>query len=128
VAAVPVAPAKARGSTLVITGDLTASEDLTFEGRIDGTISLPDHVLTIGAEAQVSAQLTARVVVLQGTLTGNVSAFDRMEIKASGRMEGDLISPKVQIADGATFRGRLETRKPGKPSARTISNTSALVA
>lgn len=113
---VPAAPVKAKGSTLVIKGDLSASEDLAFEGRIEGTVSLPDHVLTIGTGAVVAAEITARVVVLQGTLTGNVNAFERMEIKSSGTMQGDLISPKVQMADGATFCGRLETRKPGKQS------------
>lgn len=124
----PVAPAKAKGSTLVIKGELSASEDLALEGRIEGTVSLPDHVLTIGPGAEVSAQITARVVVLQGTLTGNVDAFERMEIKPSGRMQGDLISPKVQMADGATFCGRLETRKPAMPSGNAKQNRTEMVA
>ena len=128
VAITPATPAKAKGSTLVITGNLSASEDLAFEGRIEGTVSLPDHVLTIGAGAEVSAEVTARVVVLQGTLTGNVSAFERMEIKPSGRMNGDLVSPKVQMADGATFCGRLETRTPGKAPSNATSKASERVA
>lgn len=126
--AVPATPVKAKGSTLVIKGELSASEDLSLEGRIEGTVSLPDHVLTIGAGAEVAAQVTARVVVLQGTLTGNVDALERMEIKPSGQMHGDLVSPKVQMADGATFCGRLETRKPSKPSGNAKQNKTELVA
>ena len=112
--AAPVAPAVAKGSTLVIKGELTGSEDLALEGRVEGKISLPDHVLTIGLGAEVSAEVVARVVVLHGKINGNVTAYERVELKSSGRMQGDLTSPKVQMADGATFSGRLETRNPGK--------------
>ena len=114
---VPAAPAKARGSSLVIKGELSGMEDLAIEGKVEGKISLPEHVLTIGLGARVSAEITARVVILHGTVTGNVSASERVEIKASGTMQGDLVSPKVQMSDGATFTGRLETRAPGKTSA-----------
>ena len=117
--AAPVAPAKAKGSTLVIKGDVSASEDLVLEGRVEGTISLPDHVLTIGLGAELAAAVTARVVVLQGTITGDMNAFERVEVKSTGRMAGDLITPKVQMSDGATFTGRLETRKPAKAAGRT---------
>src|SRR5688572_7354827 len=113
---VPVAPAKAKGSSLVIKGELSGMEDLAIEGRVEGKISLPDHVLTIGLGAHVSAEVTARVVILHGTVTGNIAASERVEIKATGEMNGDLVSPKVQMSDGATFSGRLETKNPGKPN------------
>jgi cytoskeletal protein CcmA (bactofilin family) len=110
----PPAPAKAKGSSLVIKGELSGSEDLAIEGRVEGKVSLPEHVLTIGLGAQVSAEIVARVVIVHGSVTGNVTAFERVEIKATGRMNGDLVSPKVQMSDGATFSGRLETKNPGK--------------
>lgn len=110
----PPAPAKAKGSSLMIKGELSGAEDLAIEGRVEGKVSLPDHVLTIGLGAQVGAELVARVVILHGTVTGNITAFERVEIKATGRMDGDLVSPKVQMSDGATFTGRLETKNPGK--------------
>jgi cytoskeletal protein CcmA (bactofilin family) len=113
----PPAPAKARGSSLVIKGELTGSEDLAVEGKVEGKISLPEHVLTIGLGASVSAEVAARVVILHGSMTGNITAFERVELKATGRMNGDVVSPKVQMADGATFTGRLETRNPGKQHA-----------
>ena len=119
--AVPAAPVKAKGASLVLKGELSGSEDLAIEGKVEGKISLPEHVLTIGLGAQVSAEVLARVVIVHGSVTGNITAFERVEVKASGRMNGDLVAPKVQMSDGATFSGRLETRNPGK-NAGTKSN------
>ena len=118
---VPAAPAKAKGSSLVIKGELSGSEDLAIEGRVEGKVTLPEHVLTIGLGAVVAAEIVARVVIVHGSVNGNITAFERVEVKATGRMHGDLISPKVQMSDGATFSGRLETKNPGK-NANTKSN------
>jgi cytoskeletal protein CcmA (bactofilin family) len=114
---VPPAPVKAKGTSLVVKGELSGMEDLVIEGKVDGKISLPEHVLTIGVGAHVAAEISARVVVLHGTVAGNISASERVEIKATGTMKGDLVSPKVQMSDGAMFTGRLETRAPGKAAA-----------
>jgi cytoskeletal protein CcmA (bactofilin family) len=124
----PAAPVIAKGSSLVMKGELSGSEDLVLEGKVEGKISLPDHVLTIGLGAQVSAEVAARVVILHGTVNGNVTASERVEIKSSGRMNGDLVSPKVQMADGATFSGRLETKNPGKAGASNKAAKSEMVA
>ena len=113
---IPAVPVKAKGSTLVIKGELAGSEDLAIEGKVEGKISLPEHVLTIGLGAHVSAEVIARVVILHGAVTGNITAYERVEVKATGRMNGDLVTPKVQMSDGATFSGRLETKNPGKPN------------
>jgi cytoskeletal protein CcmA (bactofilin family) len=124
----PAPPAKAKGSTLVIKGELIGAEDLVFEGQIEGKITLPDHVLTIGLGGQVSAEITARVVVVHGNLTGNVTASERVEIRSSGRMIGDLISPRIMMNDGATFNGRLETRVPSKGDIKGKQKHPELVA
>jgi cytoskeletal protein CcmA (bactofilin family) len=124
----PAAPVKAKGSTLIIKGELIGSEDLVFEGQIEGKITLPDHVLTIGLGGQVAAEIVARVVVVHGNLTGNVTASERVEIRSSGRMIGDLVSPRIMMNDGATFNGRLETRAPGKGEAKSKSKQPELVA
>jgi cytoskeletal protein CcmA (bactofilin family) len=116
--AVAAAPVKAKGSTLVMKGELSGSEDLAIEGKVEGKIALPEHVLTVGLGAQVAAEIIARVVILHGSVTGNITAYERVEVKATGRMNGDLVTPKVQMSDGATFTGRLETRNPAKGNAR----------
>jgi cytoskeletal protein CcmA (bactofilin family) len=126
--AVPAAPVKAKGSTLVLKGELSGSEDLAIEGKVEGKISLPEHVLTIGLGAQVSAEVLARVVIVHGAVTGNITAFERVEVKATGRMTGDLVAPKVQMSDGATFSGRLETRNPGKNAGVKPNTKPELVA
>jgi cytoskeletal protein CcmA (bactofilin family) len=118
----PPAPTKAKGSSLVIKGELSGSEDLAIEGRVEGKVSLPEHVLTIGLGAEVAAEIVARVVIVHGAVTGNITAFERVEVKATGRMNGDLVSPKVQMSDGATFSGRLETRNPAKGTAQGKSH------
>ena len=126
--ATPPAPAKAKGSTLVIKGELIGSEDLVVEGQIEGKISLPDHVLTIGLGSEVTAEIVARVVIVHGNITGNVSASERVELRSTGRMLGDLISPRVMMNDGATFKGHLETRLPGKADNKSKPKTPELVA
>jgi len=125
---VPAAPAKAKGSTLIIKGELVGSEDLIFEGHIEGKITLPEHVLTIGLGAQVAAEVVARVVIVHGNITGNITASERVEIKTSGHMIGDLVTPRVMMNDGATFNGRLETRTPSKQDGKGRSKQPELVA
>ena len=107
---------------------MTGSEDLILEGKVEGKISLPEHMLTIGLGAQISAEIVARVVVVHGTVTGNVTGHERVEIKASGHMHGDLVSPRVMMADGSTFCGHLETRVPGKSNVSVKPKSQDLVA
>lgn len=99
------------GSSLLIKGDITASEDLILQGRVVGTISLPAHVLTIGPEATIAAEIGAHAVLIDGSLDGNVTASDRVEIRASGRMNGDVVCQKVIMNEGSEFSGRVDMRR-----------------
>jgi cytoskeletal protein CcmA (bactofilin family) len=101
------------GLSLLVKGELTGSEDLLIEGRVEGKISLPEHLLTIGPHAKISAEVVAKVVIIQGSIIGNVTASERFEIKAGGRMTGDLTSPKVIMAEGSDFRGSVDMRHVG---------------
>ena len=100
------------GKSVMIKGELSASEDLTLYGQMEGSIKLPDHTLTIGPHADIKAQVSARFVVIMGAVTGNVTAGQKVEILATGSVTGDIASPRLAIADGARFRGKVEMPVP----------------
>src|SRR5262245_47481390 len=93
------------GKSVVIKGELNGSEDLTIEGQVEGTIQLRDHVLTIGPNGRIKAQVFAKAVIVLGEVTGNVTATDKVDIRDNGSVDGDIVSPRVAIAEGAHFRG-----------------------
>ena len=101
------------GKSVVIKGELNGSEDLTIEGQVEGTIQLPDHVLTIGANGKIKAQVFAKAVIVLGEVTGNVSASEKIDIRDNGSVDGDIISPRVAIAEGAHFRGSVDMQRKG---------------
>ncbi|HEY7448432.1 MAG TPA: polymer-forming cytoskeletal protein [Vicinamibacterales bacterium] len=119
------------GASLVIKGELTGAEDLVIDGRVEGKVSLPGHLLTIGPQAKVHAEVIAKAVIIQGSVTGNVTASDRFEIRGGGSMTGDLTSPKVIMAEGSEFRGRVDMKrvnesKADKESKKEISQPVAV--
>ena len=104
------------GKSVVIKGELNGSEDLTIEGHVEGTIQLRDHVRTIGANGRIKAQVFAKSVIVLGEVTGNVTASDKVDIRDAGSVDGDIIAPRVAIAEGAHFRGSVDMqRKGGQP-------------
>jgi len=96
------------GQSVKISGELTASEDLTIEGQVEGSISLPDNDLTIGSNGRITAQIMAKTVMVLGQVNGDIVAKEKVEIAPSGSVEGDICSPRVSIADGARFRGAID--------------------
>jgi len=96
------------GPSVHIKGTLSGREDLTVDGRVEGKITLRDHVLTIGANGHIEAELQAKAIVVHGKVVGNVIAEHRVEIAASGTVTGDIRAPRVSIADGAMFRGSVD--------------------
>ena len=111
---VPVSRAPAwLGPGLKIKGQISGSEDLQVEGKIEGPISLGEHRLTVGQNAHVSGEITASEVVVYGEVTGNLLASGRIEIKNHGSVVGDLTTSRIMIEDGAYFKGAIEiARKP----------------
>ena len=104
-------PANDLGQSLFIKGELSGSEDMTIHGQMEGGISLPDHTLTVGVRADVKADVAARAVVVLGRVTGNVIAGEKLEIRADGSVLGDVLSPRLIIADGGHLRGKVEMSK-----------------
>ena len=95
------------GKSLVIKGELSGSEDLMLYGQMEGSISLPDHTLTIGPHADIKAEISAKAVVIMGAVTGTVTAGEKVEIRATGSVTGDIASPRLAIADGGCLHGRV---------------------
>jgi cytoskeletal protein CcmA (bactofilin family) len=117
------------GKSVVIKGELNGSEDLTIEGHVEGTIQLREHVLTIGPNGRIKAQVFAKSVIVLGEVTGNVTASDKVDIRDKGSVDGDIISPRVAIAEGAHFRGSVDMQRkgaaPGQPKADGKPTTPA---
>ena len=98
------------GKSVAIKGELSASEDLTLYGHMEGNVRLPDHTLTIGPHANIKAGISAKTVVIMGAVTGDVTASERVEIQASGSVTGDVASPCLVVAEGGQLHGRVEMR------------------
>lgn len=118
------------GKSVVIKGELSGSEDLTIEGHCEGRIELRDNVLTIGPNGKIRAEVFAKAVIVLGEVVGNVTASEKVDIRDNGSVDGDIISPRVAIAEGAHFRGSVDMQraggKPGTPA--PSSGTSAKAA
>ena len=96
------------GQSIQIKGELTGNEDLTIEGKVDGKIILKDHNLTIGANGRITAEIHAKTVVVVGEVVGNITADDKVEVAPTGSMKGDIVAPRVVLADGARFKGSID--------------------
>jgi cytoskeletal protein CcmA (bactofilin family) len=96
------------GRSVHIKGELTGNEDLTIDGKVEGSIHLRDHNLTISANGHITAEVFAKSAVIFGHVLGDIRAEDRIEIARGGFVEGDLFAPKVVITDGARFKGRVD--------------------
>ena len=113
------------GKSVVIKGELNGSEDLTIEGHVEGTIQLRDHVLTIGPNGKIKAQVLAKAVIVLGEVTGNVTASDKVDIRDNGSVDGDIVSPRVAIAEGAHFRGSVDMQRKGAAASPSASKAAA---
>jgi len=96
------------GSSLQIKGQITGTEDLQIDGKVDGPISLRGHELTVGSTAQLTSEIHARQVIVFGKVVGNVHARDRVDVKSDGSVIGDISTARISIEDGAQFKGRIE--------------------
>jgi cytoskeletal protein CcmA (bactofilin family) len=112
------------GKGLFIKGEITGSESLYIDGKIEGTINLPGNRLTVGRNGQVNAAINAREIVVLGKVRGNVAATDRVDIRAEGSLTGDVAAARISIEDGAFFKGGIDIKKPDGKS----TNVSAVEA
>ncbi len=98
------------GKSVTFQGEIQAREDVHIDGMVEGKIAIPANQLVIGPNSVVQAEIQARSLVLQGKLRGKVSVTEKAEIKKQGHLEGDLVTNRLVIEDGAVFRGNSEMR------------------
>ena len=96
------------GRTVVIKGEITGSESLYIDGRIEGNVTFKDHRVTVGRNGSVQANISAREVVIMGKVTGNVECSDRVDIRSEGSLTGDVVSARISVEDGALLRGSVQ--------------------
>ena len=104
------------GKSLVIKGEVSGSESLYIDGRVEGSINLSGNRVTIGRNGVVSANINAREIVVRGKVKGNLQAQDRVDIRNEGSLTGDVVAQRISIEDGAFFKGGIDIRKPGAES------------
>jgi cytoskeletal protein CcmA (bactofilin family) len=98
------------GRSVVIKGEISGSESLYIDGRIEGTVSFGDHRVTVGRNGVVAANITAREVVIMGKVTGNIECSDRVGIRSEGSLTGDIVSQRISIEDGAMLKGAVQVK------------------
>jgi cytoskeletal protein CcmA (bactofilin family) len=116
------------GKSLVIKGEVTGSESLYIDGRVEGSINLSGNRVTVGRNGVVAANINAREIVVLGKVRGNLTASDRVDIRSDGSLTGDVVAARISIEDGAFFKGGIDIRKAGgKPEeVKGASSVSAV--
>ena len=113
------------GRSLVVKGDVIGNEDLTIFGQFEGSLSLQGHCVTVGPEGKVKGDIQASRVIIYGSVHGNVTVKERVEIYKTGHVVGDLVAPGISIEDGAYYKGKIEILRDGeKPEDRPQPSTS----
>jgi cytoskeletal protein CcmA (bactofilin family) len=109
------------GKSVQIRGEVRGNEDLLVDGFIEGTITLPDSRLTIGAHAKVQADIAARDVIIQGTVSGNITATGRVELRGGAQLTGDIQASRLSIEENAGFSGKVDLVQTAAPAAPATS-------
>jgi cytoskeletal protein CcmA (bactofilin family) len=114
------------GKSLVIKGEVTGSESLYIDGRVEGSINLAGNRVTVGRNGVVAANINAREIVVLGKVRGNLTASDRVDIRSDGSLTGDVVAARISIEDGAFFKGGIDIRKGGqKPNGEEVKAPAA---
>ncbi len=102
------------GRTLVIKGEISGSEALYIDGRVEGKITMPESRVTIGRNGKVDASIQAREVVVMGKVNGNIECSDRVDIRSEGSVSGDISTVRISVEDGAALKGGIQVRNEPK--------------
>lgn len=103
------------GKSIVFKGELSGDEDLIIDGQVEGRITLPNNEVTIGAAGRITAEIQGKSIIIIGKTAGNLTATERIEVQATGIVEGDIRSPRLQIQEGAVVNGKIDMSKSQTP-------------
>lgn len=120
----PAGPATI-GPSITITGDVKGEEDLVIQGRVDGSVDLKNQAVTVGRDGRVKAAIVGRVVTVEGTVEGDLTADEQVILRSAAHVEGDITAPRVVLEDGANFKGLVDMTNPGTGRGRTTQAASA---
>lgn len=101
------------GRSITVRGEVTGDEDLLIQGRVEGTVDLKQNSVTVGPDGEVKADISGRVVTVEGSVEGNLRAEEQVVLRSTGRLQGDISAPRVTLEDGAYFRGGVDMIEPG---------------
>ena len=108
------------GPSIRIIGDVSGNEDVIIEGRVEGTISLHENVLTVGKEGHINAAVNARAVFVEGKVEGDLQGEEQIVVQRSGNVRGNIVAPRVTLEDGCKFKGSIDMDvEPGKVAKST---------
>jgi cytoskeletal protein CcmA (bactofilin family) len=114
------------GPSISIKGDVTGSEDLVIQGKIDGSVTLDQHAVSVGSEGRVNADIVGRVITVEGRVEGDLTAEEQIILRGSAQVHGDIKAPRVVLEDGATFRGLVDMgAAPSKASGAGASSPAS---
>jgi cytoskeletal protein CcmA (bactofilin family) len=113
------------GKSVVIKGELSGSEDLYLDGEVEGTIELQKHALTVGPNGRIRAHINAKEVIIHGKVDGNIRGTDKVELKRTAVLVGDIQTQRITIEDGAYFKGAIDIQREAKAEVKTPSYTAA---
>ena len=113
------------GPSIVIKGSVSGDEDLLIQGKVEGTVALADHEVSVGQSGQVHADIHAKIVKIDGEVTGDIRGDEKVVISKSGNVRGNIVAPRVTLEDGAIFKGSIDM-DPGEeaPAVSLASATS----
>jgi cytoskeletal protein CcmA (bactofilin family) len=114
------------GQSITFKGELTGNEDLMIDGVVEGKIDLKEHHLTIGKNGRIKADLRAKSITIQGEVIGQVIAEEKVEIQATGRLQGDILAPRLSIADGAHFKGSVDMDRKAESAKAVVTHEDKL--
>jgi len=104
------------GASITVKGDVHGDENLVIEGQVDGVVQLPAHDLTIGSTGKVTANLSAKTIKIEGTVDGNIEGSELVTVSKTGKVKGDITAPRVNLEDGAQFKGSIDMDPGNKPA------------